>query len=287
MEILKNAVLEWLREILTSAVISNVTGLFSSVDREAARAASLVSQGPGEWNGSIYSLVRTLSDNVMIPIAGVILTYVMTAELIKMVLERNAGGGDTYMFFRWIIKSAVAVTLVSNTWNIIMAVFKIGGDLVSRVSGSVRGTGIDSLSLASSVGSQCRDMELGELLALWVETGVARVFVYIIAMAIFVASYSRMIEIYLTTSAAPLPFAMLMGGEERMIGQNYVRGILALGFQSFLMMLCVGIYSYLVATVPTGGNMSEAVWGTMAYSLLLAFALFRTGSLSKSIFSAH
>lgn len=289
MEILKEAVMEWLREILRDAVTSNIESLFGSMNTEIGNAAALVSEDPAAWNGTIYGLVRNLSDNVMIPIAGVVLTFVMVTELIRMVTERNAfsEGGDTFMFFKWIMKSAVAVVLVSNTWNIIMSVFEIGGNLVSSAAGSAGDLSFDTAGTVSQLSSQIGTMDAGELLSLWISTGIAGIFTKVIAAAVLVASFSRMIEIYLYTSAAPIPFAMLMGRETEGVGTNYLRSIMALGFQAFLMMLCMAIYGALIASVGTSSDPIAGVWTAIGYGALLSFALFRTGSLSKSIFNAR
>ena len=108
-----------------------------------------------------------------------------------------------------------------------------------------------------------------------------------LSICIMLVIYGRMIEVYLTTSVGPIPLATMTNRDWSHTGQNYLKSLFALAFQAFLIMVCVGIYSVLVQSIATDGNISGAIWACMGYTVLLCFALFKTGSLSKSLFGAH
>jgi hypothetical protein len=109
----------------------------------------------------------------------------------------------------------------------------------------------------------------------------------LLSILITVILYGRMIEIYLTCSIAPIPFATLTNREWGQIGNNYIRGLLALAFQGFFMMICVAIYALLVQSIIVTDNIHKSILQIAAYTVILCFTLFKTGSLSKSIFNAH
>lgn len=244
---------------------------------------------PQAWNGSIFNMVRNLSNTVILPIAGVILTIVMTLELIQMLTERNnLNDVDTWMFFKWIFKSACAVLIVSNTWNIVMGVFDLTQGVVNSASGVIVGsTSIDFAAIVTDLETQLEAMELGPLLGLWVQSFFVGITMWALSICIFIITFGRMIEIYLVTSVAPIPMAAMLGKEWGGMGQSYLRSLFALGFQAFLIMVCVAIYAVLIQHIGTGGDVSRAIWTCMGYTVLLCFTLFKTGSLSKSVFAAH
>lgn len=284
-----DAITEWLKELLISGIVSNLSGLFDSVNEKVADITTQVGLTPQAWNGGIFNMVKNLSDTVILPIAGVILTIVMTLELIQMLTERNnLNDVDTWMFFKWIFKSACAVLIVSNTWNIVMGVFDLTQSVVSRASGVIVGsTSINFSNIVTDLETQLEAMDLGPLLGLWVQSFFVGITMWALTICIFVITFGRMIEIYLVTSVAPVPMAAMMGKEWGGMGQSYLRSLFALGFQAFLIMVCVGIYAVLIRNIGTGGDVSKAIWTCMGYTVLLCFTLFKTGSLAKSVFSAH
>ena len=234
-------------------------------------------------------MVRNLSTTVILPIAGIILTLVMTLELIQMLTERNnLNDVDTWMFFKWIFKSACAVLIVSNTWNIVMAVFDVSQSVVHSASGVISGTtSIDMTTILPDLQTTLEAMDLGPLLGLWVQSFFVGITMWALTICIFVITFGRMIEIYLVTSVAPIPMAAMMGKEWGGMGQSYLRSLFALGFQGFMIMVCVAIYAVLIRSIATSTDISKAIWTCMGYTVLLCFTLFKTGSLSKSLFSAH
>ena len=280
---------EWLKELLISGIMDNVNGLFDNVNSRVAGIAGQVGATPQGWNSGVYGMIRTLSDNVILPIAGVVLAFVMTLELIQLITEKNnMHDVDTWMFFKYFVKMWIAVYLVSHTFDIAMAVFDIGQSVVNSSSGIIRGnTAIDISSLSMQMQAAMATMAIGELVTLALETLVVSWCLKILSVVITVIMYGRMIEIYLYTSLAPIPFATMSNREWGHVGTNYFRGLFALAFQAFLMMVCVAIYAALIGSIRVSSDIHSALFGTMAYTVILCFSLLKTGSLSKQIFGSH
>ena len=280
---------EWLKELLISGILGNLSGMFDTVNTKVGEIAGEVGMTPSAWNGGVFNLIRSLSETVIIPIAGIILTFVMCYELIQLVIEKNnLHDVDTWIFFKWIFKTFVAVFLVTNTWNIVMAIFDVAQNVVSQSSGIISGsTSIDLSTAIPDMEAQLEAMDLGPLLGLWFQSMVVGLTMNILSICIFLVVYGRMIEIYLVTSVGPIPFATMSNREWSSVGQNYLKSLIALGFQAFLIMICVGIYAVLIQEISTADNISAAIWGCMGYTVLLCFTLFKTGSMAKGIFSAH
>ena len=280
---------EWLKELLISGILGNLSGMFDTVNTKVGESAGEVGMTPSAWNGGVFNLIRSLSETVIIPIAGIILTFVMCYELIQLVIEKNnLHDVDTWIFFKWIFKTFVAVFLVTNTWNIVMAIFDVAQNVVSQSGGIISGsTSIDLSTAIPDMEAQLEAMDLGPLLGLWFQSMVVGLTMNILSICIFLVVYGRMIEIYLVTSVGPIPFATMSNREWSSVGQNYLKSLIALGFQAFLIMICVGIYAVLIQEISTADNISAAIWGCMGYTVLLCFTLFKTGSMAKGIFSAH
>ena len=289
MDMIKEAIAEWLREILVGGIISNLSGMFDSVNQKVGEIAGQVGTTPQAWNSSIYNMIRTLSDSVIVPIAGVILAFVMTLELIQLITDKNnLHDIDTWMFFKWIFKTACAILIVTNTWNIVMGVFDVAQSVVSRAAGVIiSDTSIDITAVITDLEARLIEMDIGPLFGLWFQSLLVGVTMWALTICIFVIVYGRMIEIYLVTSIAPIPMATMVNREWGGMGQNYLRSLFALGFQAFLIIVCVAIYAVLVQNIAVDTDISKAIWTCMGYTVLLCFTLFKTGSLAKSIFNAH
>ena len=289
MNLLWDKVTEWLKELLIGSIMSNLTGLFDNVNRQVAGIADNVGATPQAWNGGVFGMIRNLSDNVILPIAGVILALVATLELIQMIVDRNnMHDMDTFMLAKWVFKTACAVVIVTNTWNIVMAVFDVAQSVVSRASGLViADTDIRIDSVIVGLEAKQAEMELGALFGLWVQSMFVGFTMWALAICIFIITYGRMIEIYLVTSVAPIPMATMANREWGQMGQNYLRSLFALGFQAFLIIICVAIYAILVRGIAVESDVSTAIWTCMGYTVLLCFTLFKTSSLARSIFHAH
>ena len=289
MNFLWDKVTEWLKELLIGSIMSNLTGLFDNVNRQVAGIADNVGATPQAWNAGVFGMIRNLSDNVILPIAGVILALVATLELIQMIVDRNnMHDMDTFMLAKWVFKTACAVVIVTNTWNIVMAVFDVAQSVVSRASGLViADTDIRIDSVIVGLEAKLAEMELGALFGLWVQSMFVGFTMWALAICIFIITYGRMIEIYLVTSVAPIPMATMANREWGQMGQNYLRSLFALGFQAFLIIICVAIYAILVRGIAVESDVSTAIWTCMGYTVLLCFTLFKTSSLARSIFHAH
>lgn len=284
------SLVEWLKEILVGGIVNNLSGMFDSVNSQVGAIAGQVGATPQAWNGAIYSMIRTLSDNVILPIAGVILAFVMTMELIQMISDKNNmhGDVDTWMFFKWIFKTACAVLIVTNTWNIVMGVFDVGQSVVNSAAGVISGNAsVDITTVVVDLEERLMEMDLGPLFGLWFQSLFVGICTWALTICIFIITFGRMIEIYLVTSVAPIPMATMASRESGNIGQNYLRSLFALAFQGFLIIVCVAIYAALVQNIAVGTDISYAIWTCMGYTVLLCFTLFKTGSMAKSIFSAH
>ena len=279
----------WMRTLLTTMVTSNLQTMFTDVNEKTGEIATQVGQTPQGWNSGIFNMIHNLSNSVIIPIAGMIITFVMCYELISMLTEKNNMHDiDTWMFFKYVFKMMIAVYLLSNTFNITMAVFDLGQHVVNSAAGVIsHDTAIDTTQLLTSIETAMVNMELGELVVLALETLLVSFGMKIMSIVITIACYGRMIEIYLYTSVAPIPFATLTNREWGQIGSNYLRGLFALAFQAFLMMVCVGIYGVLVASIRISTNLHASLFGIASYTVLLCYTLFKTGSLSKQIFNSH
>lgn len=285
-----DAIGEWLKEILVSGIIGNLSGLFDSVNGQVADISAQVGATPQAWNAAIYNMIRSLSENVIIPIAGVILAFVMTLELIQMVSDKNNmhGDVDTWMFFKWIFKTACAVLIVTNTWNIVMGVFDVGQSVVNSAAGVISSdASIDISSVVVDLEQRLMEMDIGPLIGLWFQSLFVGICTWALTICIFIITYGRMIEIYLVTSIAPIPMATMVNKDGGNMGQNYLRSLFALAFQAFLIIVCVAIYAAFVENIAIDTDVSKAIWTCMGYTVLLCFTLFKTGSMAKSIFSAH
>lgn len=286
---LMQSIEDWIRELFIGMVDSNLMTMFSDVNQKTSEIASQVGKTPQSWNSNIFSMIKGLSDNVIVPIAGIIITMVLCYELITMLTERNnLHEVDTWMFFKYFVKMWVAVYLVSNTFNIVMAVFDVGQSVVNNAAAYITGsTAINPDRMISAMNTAMESMGIPELMMLSIETALISLCMKLLSVLIMVILYGRMIEIYLYSSVAPIPFATMTNREWGQVGTNYFRGLLALGFQGFFMMVCVSIYAVLVATMDITGNVHMALFEIAAYTVILCYSLLKTSSLSKSIFNAH
>jgi len=289
MQSIIDKIAEWLKDILIDGIVGNLSGMFDNVNTQVGEIAGEVGKTPLQWNSGVFSMIQTLSETVIIPIAGLILAFVMCYELIQMVIDRNnLHDMDTWMFFKWVFKTFVAVLLVTNTFNIIMGVFDVAQHVVNQSAGVIiSDAGIDLATAIPDTEARLEAMELGPLFGLWFQSIFVGITMKALSVCIFIIIYGRMLEIYLMTSLGPIPLATMVNREWGSMGQNYLKSLLALGFQAFLIMVCVGIYAVLVQNIATETDIIAAIWACMGYTVLLCFTLFKTGSLSKAIFNAH
>ena len=279
---------DWLKAMLISGIMNNLSGAFDAVNQQVGQIAVDVGKTPAQFLPGVYSMVRNISESVILPVAGIIMTFIACYELIQMIISHNnLANFETWIFWKWIFKTFVAVTLVSNTFNITMAVFDVAQWVVQRSGGLIAySTSIDT-SVLSSLQGTLDTMDIGALFGIFLQSFVVQVCLYLLSAIIFVIINGRMIEIYLMTSLAPIPFATFGNSEQSMMGQNYLKSLFALGFQGFLIMICLGIYAVLIQTVSFTADIAGSLWSVMGFTILLAFVLFKTGALAKSILNAH
>ena len=288
MDSILEAIEEWFRGLLVSGIMANLTNTFTSLNNQVGEIASEVGRTPASFSPAVFNMIKNLAENVIMPIAGILLTFIACYELIQLIISHNnLAHFETWIFWKWVFKTFIAVTLISNTMNITMAVFDVAQHVVNSAGGIISGsTAIDASALAS-MESTLETMEVPELLSIFLQSFIVQFLIYVLSALIFVIVYARMIEIYLMVSLAPIPFATFGNKEQSMIGQNYLRSLFALGFQGFLILVCVGIYAVLISSVTFSTDIIGSLLGVMGYTVLLAFTLFKTGAVAKSILHAH
>ena len=288
MGILTEWISDWLKELLIEGILGNLDGLFDNVNARVGEIATQVGSPRANWNAGVFSLIQQLSETVILPIAGLILTFVATYELIQLIIEKNnLHDLDYWIFFKWMFKTAAAILILSNTFNIVMAVFDVAQSVISRSAGLIQGSTAIQPDMMTSLEATLEDMELGSLLGLWLQSSVIGLTMWVLNIIIFVIMYGRMLEIYMLTSLAPIPMSTLVNREVGSLGQNYIKSLFAVGFQGLLILICVAIYAVLIQGISTSGDPIGAIWGCVGYTVLLCFMLFKTGSIAKSIFGAH
>ena len=273
MQSILEQITDWLKSMIISGIMGNLSGMFDSVNQQVGQIAGDVGTTPANFSPAFFSMIRNISESVILPIAGMVLTFIACYELIQMLIEHNnLANFETWTFFKWVFKTFLAVTLISNTFNITMAVFDVAQQVIARSGGLISGSTSVSDATLTAMQATLEGMDLGPLLGLYLQTFVVQV---------------TMLEIYLMVSLAPIPFATFGNHEQSHTGQNYLRSLFALGFQGFLIMICVGIYAVLIQNLSFSDNIISSIWGVLGYTVLLAFTLFKTGSLAKSVFAAH
>ena len=279
---------EFIKDLLTGWITSNLDTMFTDVNTKVETIAAEVGKTPQNWNSGIFSMIKNLSDNVIVPIAGMIITFVLCYELISMIMEKNnMHEFDVANIYKWIFKTACAIFILSNTFNIVMAVFDVSQSVIAQAGGLIQGSTDITPDMLAELETTLEGMDVGPLIGLWLQSSIIGVTMWVLGIVIFVLVYGRMLEIYILTSLAPIPMATISHREVGQMGQNYLRSLFAVGFQGLLILVCVAIYAVLIQGIATGGDPIGAIWGIVGYTVLLCFMLFKTGSIARSIFNAH
>ncbi len=279
---------EYLQGILVSGIMDNLTSTFSNLNTKLGDVTNSLAQSPADFQPSVFNMIRSLSENVIMPIAGLLLTFIACYELIQLVMaHNNLANFETWIFFKWVFKTFVAVELITHTFDITMAIFDVAQHVISQSGGIIADTTTVDASALADMQTTLEAMELGPLFAIFLQTFVVQFIFNILAMIIYVIVVGRMIEIYLYVSLAPIPFATFGNKEQSMIGQNYLRSLFALGFQGFLIMVCVGIYAVLIRNVAFTSDIMGSLWNALGFTILLGFTLFKTGAVAKGVLHAH
>ena len=282
------AIADWIKGILTAGIMSNLSGLFDDVNTQVGNIAQQVGTKPSSFEPRVFAMIESLSRNVVLPIAGIILTFIACYELIEMITQHNnMAQFEPALIMRWIFKTAISVWLISNTFDIVMAVFDVTQKVVSDSSSIIAGnTRVNDIGL-SMLQSSLMQMDVGPLFGLFLQSFFIGITMRILSIVIFVIVYGRMIEIYCMVSLAPIPMATFGNHEQSHMGQNYLKCLFALGFQGFLILICVAIYAVLIQSVAISGDAINSIWSIVGYTVLLCFSLFKTSSVTKSVLGAH
>lgn len=288
MESLFQHITDWLKQLLVAGILDNLSGVFDAVNQQVGEIAGQVGTTPADFSPGVFSLVRSISETVILPIAGMILTFIACYELIQMVMDHNnLSQFETFTFFKWVFKTFVAVMLITHTFDIVMAVFDVSQHVVRASAGIIASdTAVDDLAMAQ-LEAQLMELDLGPLLGIYAQSFVIHFTMMALSICIFVIVFGRMVEIYLVTSLAPIPMATFGSREQSQIGQNYLRSLVALGLQGFLILVCVGIYAVMIQEISYSDDIMASIWGVMGYTVLLCFTLLKTGALAKSVLHAH
>lgn len=288
MEHILEQITDWLRTMLVAGVMDNLSGMFDSVNAQVGDIATQVGTSPAAFSPGVFSMIRNVSESVIVPIAGLVLTFIACWELIQMIIDHNnLANFETWIFFKWVFKTYVAVMLITNCFNITMAVFDVAQYVISSSGGIIAGNTAVDASALEALEDTVMEMDLGPLLGLYIQTFLVGVTMWILSKLIFVIVMGRMLEIYLVTSLAPIPFSTFGNREQSQVGQNYLRSLIALGFQGFLIMIVVGIYAVMIQSISITDDIIMSIWTVFGYTILLCFTLFKTGALSKSVLAAH
>lgn len=269
--------------------MDNLSGMFEFVNTQVGQAGEAAAMTPESFSPGIFAMVRSVSETVILPIAGMVLTCIACIELIQMVIDQNnMRDHETWNIFRWAVKTAVAVIIITNTFNITMAVFEVAGVVVRQGAGIISGSASIDVTSIEGLEARIEEMELGEILTLYAQSLIVHISMKIMAIMIYIVVYGRLIEIYLMTSLAPIPMATFGGRESRHLGQNFLRALFALGLQGLLIIVCIGIYAVLVQTVDyAGDDIMGAFWTVLAYTCLLCFTLVKTSGVARSVLNAR
>lgn len=287
MDFLFSFLTDWIKQGLIEAIMESFAGIFDAVNNQIGEIAANVGQTPEEFNSGVFTMIRTLSDSVIIPIAGIILTFVATYELIQLIVEKNnMKDVDVAVIYKWMFKTFCAVFILTHTFDIVMGIFDLAQSVINDSAGIITGN-LDVNIALTDLEASLESMGIWELIGVWLELNIAGLGIWIMSICIFVITFGRMVEIYLVVSVAPIPLSTMANHEWGQIGSNYLKSLFAVAFQGFLIMVCVAIYAVLVQNIPSANNIHASVWGTMGYTVLLTLALYKTGSLSKQIFNAH
>ena len=288
MDSLLQKLTDWLKDILVGGIMDNLTTTFATLNQKVGEVSTIVGQRPDQFQPTVYNLIRNLSENVIMPIAGIILTFIACYELIRLVIaHNNLANFETWIFFKWVFKTYVAVLLITNTFNITMAVFDVAQHVVNESGALIAGSTAVNASTLATMEATLKGYEMGPLIGIFLQSFVVKFLFQLMSILIWAIVYGRMIEIYLTISLAPIPFATFGNKEQSMVGQNYMRSLFALGFQGFLIMVCIAIYAALIQTISFSTDIMGSLWNVLGITVLLCFTLFRTGSIAKSVFHAH
>ena len=266
---------EFFQELLLGGIQANLESMFIDINDKVGAIATDIGKTPMGWNSDVFAFIKSINDNVIIPIAGLIITAVLCIELINMVMQKNnMHDTDTFEFFKYIIKMWIAVWLVSNAFTFSMAVFDVAQNLVNQAAGVINTSAVISGEEIVQMVEGLKDKGLGELVMILFETSIVKMAIQAMSIVIMLVVYGRMFEIYVYCSVSAIPFATMGNREWGQIGTNYIKGLFAIGLQGLFLIICLGIYAVLVKTI----NITDIHASTF---MILGYEFFYT-TVSKS-----
>lgn len=278
---------EFFQEVFIGIIQSNLEAMFVDINDKVSFVSAEVGKTPQSFNTEVFSFIKNINDTVVIPIAGLIITAVLCIELIQMVMNKNnMHDTDTFEFFKYILKMAVAVYLVSHAFEFAMASFDVAQNLVSKTAGVINTSSNLSSAEFMAMLEALKEKDVGELIVMAVETSVIKMLIQGVSILITIIVYGRMFEIYVYSAVAPIPFSTLGNKEWGSIGTNYIKGLFALALQGLFLMICLGIYAVLIKTVNIT-DIHTSTFMILSYTILLGLMMLKSGTISKSILNAH
>lgn len=278
---------EMLKDWITGGIQANLESMFVDINNKVNTIATDVGQTPMGWNGEVYNFIKSINDDVIIPIAGLIITAVLCIELIQMVMQRNnMQDADSFELYKYVIKAFIAVYLASHAFEFSMAVFDVAQTLVNKAAGVVTTSASISQGQIAQMIDTLKDMGVVQLMLVLVETSLVKLAIQVITILITIIVYGRMFEVYVYSSISSIPFATMGNKEWGQIGTNYIKGLFALGLQGLFLMICLGIYTVLIRTIQIT-DIHAGLFGALTYAALLGVMMFKSGSISKSVMNAN
>ena len=278
---------EFFKDIMIDIIKDNLSAMLVDINNKVGTVAGEVGKTPSSWNSEVFTFIKSINTNVVLPIAAIILTAILCIELIQVVMRKNSmQDTDTFEFFKYIIKMWIAVWLVSHAFDFSMAVFDVAQSMISKAAGVVGTSANITPGNFDAMVDALKTKELGTLIGIALETGLVKFSLTILSILITVILYGRMIEIYIYCSVAAIPFSTMGNKEWGSIGTNYIKSLFALGLQGLFILIFFGIYAVLVKTV-NFTDIHTSILQVLAYGLILGVMMMKSGSIAKAILNSH
>ena len=278
---------EFFKDIMIDIIKDNLSAMLVDINDKVSTVAGEVGKTPSSWNSEVFTFIKSINTNVVLPIAAIILTAILCIELIQVVMRKNSmHDTDTFEFFKYIIKMWIAVWLVSHAFDFSMAVFDVAQSMIGKAAGVVGTSANITPGNFDAMVEALKTKELGTLIGIALETGLVKLSLTILSILITVILYGRMIEIYIYCSVAAIPFSTMGNKEWSNIGTNYIKTLFALGLQGLFILIFFGIYAVLVKTV-NFTDIHTSILQVLAYGLILGVMMMKSGSIAKAILNSH
>lgn len=281
---------EKMKESLINFIIRCIDGMYDGLNTKVSEIGGEVAKTPKLWNSEVFNMIKGMSESVIVPIAGSILTIILIYELIYIINEHNnMRDFDSFIIFKWIIKSIIGIYLVTNVFDIINGIYDVSYFVVQKSTKylNTQTSGFELYDTLENIRISIEEYDINQVVLLSIQILLSYFIINIMAIVVDIILVSRMIEIYIYMSIAPIPFATFMNKETKSIGENYLKGIIALGLQGFFIMICVAIYTGLVNAMQIADGINTWLAKVLLYSIVLIFTMLKTSAISKSIFNAH